>query len=310
MHNRLIRTLILIFWLVSMSWLASTRIAPKYFAPKQPDRRVIRPGEKNFPKKDSWRISWKSKTIGNASNEVDIDELGNGTIHSNVEFDQLPIREIGNELFGSFGMLMKLVPLDRLDKQTELSVKSVSHFDPFGSLDRIISKVKLQEFGEVIRLEGRVADQQLHVRVFPGGSFASATGSNTKSLFKKSFDLPADANVTNWLTPEAQFRNLSVGQKWESQVYRAFPPNSPYREIESEVIGKDILPWNGEAVPVFVIEMRDVTGALTASRSDTSRMWVDNRGEVLKQELTLGKARLIFDRVAQNEQDNSGSETE
>ena len=297
MHNRFVRTFILIFWLASMSWLASTRIAPRYFAPSRPDSRAIRPGEKNYPKKDSWNISWKTKLIGTATIDIDSDELGNGTIRSNVDFEKLPMREISGELLGSYGMLMKLLPLDRLDKQTHVSVKSVSHFDPFGSLDRIGSSVNIGKLGEVIRLEARVDDQQLRVRVYPGASF-SGSADGTKSLFNKSFDLPADANVTNWLAPEARFRNLAVGQEWESQEYRAFPPNSPYRQIVSKVVGKDILPWNGEAVPVFVIEIRDVTGSLTASRADASRMWVDENGEVLKQALQLGTATLIFERVA------------
>ena len=282
-----------------MSWLASTRIAPTWFAPSQPDGRVIRPEEKNFPKKDSWVISWKNKLIGTATINIAIDKLEHGTITSNVDFDQLPIREISNELFGSFGMLMKMLPLDKLDTQTSLSVESVSHFDPFGSLERINSRVNIEKIGDVIRLEARVEDRKLNVSVFPGGAFAGPQVlPTTRSLFNKSFDLPADANVTNWLTPEVRYRHLAVGQKWKSQVYRAFPPNSPYRQIESEVISKDILPWDGEAVHVFLIEIRDITGSLTTSRADTSRMWVDDNGEVLRQELTLGNAKLVFERVA------------
>ena len=295
MHQRTMRILIITFWLASMTWLASTKIAPILVRLERPDQKAIRPGEKNSPKNYLWEIDWKQKAIGEARMTVDSDISGKIAIRSQVDFTRLPLREISHELFGSFGLLMRLVPLDQLDTQMEMRVTSVSHFDVFGGLDRIASSVNLGDLGEIIQLEGRVDGHRLHMRVLPGSAFAnSVTEGSTKALFSNSFDLPEDANVTNWLAPESRFRRLAIGQEWQYQVYRAFPPNQPYRTVQACVVSKEVLACQGEVVPVFVIELRDVTGTLTATRTDTSRMYVDDQGEVLKQELRLGSATLVF----------------
>ena len=282
-----------------MSWLVSTKVAPRLMTSDRPTQTRIQVGKKDIPKDYLWEILWKDRPIGTAKITVEPGKQGKATTRSHVDFQKLPMREISTELFGNFGMLMKMLPLKKLDVQTRLQVQSVSHFDAYGALDRLASNVELEDVGEVIRMEARVADGQLHFRVLPGPAFFSSDEQSAPpALFSKSFDLPEDANVTNWLAPESRFKNVAVGQEWEYQVYRAIPPNNPYRTVKAMVVGKEILPWEGEAVPVFVIELRDVTGTLTATRTDVSRMFVDDSGDVLRQELAFGKSELVFVRKA------------
>lgn len=294
MEYRGVMVAVFVFWLVSMSWLVSTKIVPMFGPLAPPDQRVFRPEAVDDEEVTCWKIYWNDRPVGWARSTAMRQSVGFGTVQSVVHFDKLPVKEMSNELFGVFASLLKLPSLG-LD---ELSMTATSHmeFDPFGSLQRFRSSLDLDSMGELFRLKGGIVDGKLQLRVMKGNSLLEPGESSSKPLVSREFDLPQDALVADSMIPQSRLAGLQVGQTWRFRAYRAIPPHDPFQVMQATVEREEMFPVEDDVEPVKVVRYLAVggSGLTTAKQQASSTLWVRDDGTVVQQQMRLGNALIEF----------------
>jgi hypothetical protein len=117
--------------------------------------------------------------------------------------------------------------------------------------------------------------------------------------YKTQIDLPADALMSDVLSPQARLPGLRVGQSWTVPIYSPFrPPNAPVEVLHAAVERKDPIFWHDKIVPALLVVYRGDPGlGLSSNQAARSQAWVDYQGEVIKQEVSLLSSRLLFVRA-------------
>ena len=90
---------------------------------------------------------------------------------------------------------------------------------------------------------------------------------------------------------------LSVGQKWTTPVITPMATLNSVRLVESLVEKKEKITWHNEEVETFVIAYRNDGGPGAENRKPAGYAWVLEDGLVVRQELTLGNARIRLERM-------------
>jgi hypothetical protein len=111
--------------------------------------------------------------------------------------------------------------------------------------------------------------------------------------------LPADAVVSDELSPLAYMTGLRLGQEWTVPVFSPLrPPDSPIQMLHAQVEARDPVSWQGEVKGAFrVVYRMDPGSALSSSREPNARMWVCEDGMVVKQEVNVLGSKLVFQRL-------------
>ncbi|HEV3417256.1 MAG TPA: hypothetical protein VG056_10595, partial [Pirellulales bacterium] len=141
---------------------------------------------------------------------------------------------------------------------------------------------------EEIVMEGTIEGSQLKLRVDAGGANYS-----TERY------MPRDALIGDELSPQARMPGLHLGQVWTVPVYNPLrPPDSPMEILQASVEGRETLMWNGSGVNTLLVVYRSDSGSTYgASRAPRGKMWVDDSGTVLRQEMDLLGSKLAFVRL-------------
>jgi len=315
MESRTIQIAILVFWFASMTWLARTKILPLLGPSARPDQRIFRPESPDEDQVVCWKIRWSNRTIGWARTEIRRRSMGQGHVKSVVHFDRLPTQKMVREMFGSMSLFVKMLNLGNDDLEVTFTARSEMSFDTFGVLEQLESTVDLQHIGEIFVLKGLVRDEQLALRVLPGRDLQISAGGTKEqdqnALFEKSFRLPPDALVADALSPQSRLAGLAVGQTWQFQSYRAFPPQNPFRLMQADVEREEMIAWALVVEPVKVVTFTDISGSgLTMARTPSNTLWVRDDGTVLKQQMELGNIMIEFIRQLEDDCDAAKSSTE
>jgi hypothetical protein len=296
MESRGIKLSVLVFWLASMGWLASTKIVPMFGPTAPPDQRAFRPEAETGEDVTCWSIHWNDRPIGWARSTVTKQSVGFGTVHSVVHFEKLPVKELSRELFGAFAAFLNLSELG-ID---ELTMTATNHmeFDPFGALQRFRSSLDLDDLGELFRLKGTVDGETLQLRVLKGNSLMSADEDSSRPLVSRDFDLPKDALVADSMTPQTRLAGLQVGQTWRFRAYRAIPPHDPFQTLEAVVEREEMFPIGNDVEPVKVVTFTPVggSGLTTSKKQASSTLRVKDDGTVVNQQMRMGNVSIEFKR--------------
>jgi len=322
MEHRGTQILVLLFWLISMGWLATTKIAPQFAASDRPDQRTFRPESSSDVETQAWKIRWNHRRIGWAKTTTRRFTDGQGFVESEVRLENLTVRQMLKEMFGSAMIMLRAFDLGGVDDQLRVGcrVKTEMNFDAYGRLKRFVSGLELDSFGELISTRGTMGGGKLSVDVFSGaalddmpegalgshggalevpGSDGDTTEVRYGALLSRDFEVPEDALIADALLPQSRLTGLIVGQQWTFKSYRAYPPQNPLREVEARVERQEMLGWEDDVEPVFVVSFRDVSGSgLTAASEPNSWLWVRKDGTVLKQQMRMGNVNVDFLRVS------------
>jgi hypothetical protein len=96
-----------------------------------------------------------------------------------------------------------------------------------------------------------------------------------------------------------------VGQEWTVPVFSPLrPPGNPVDVLQARVERRDLLIWEGQTVPVNVVEYRTDSGsALSSTSHPRAKLWVRDDGAVLKQEISVLGTELVFVRLSPDRSD-------
>jgi len=301
MPVRLSHTIVVCFWLATMGWLAVVKILPGLRRGERPDYYSTLDREAPIRPPDCWRIVWRDRTIGFAATDVDRRPDGQAVMRSVVQFDELPVQSMANELFGVLAVMLKPMFQGTGDLQIELLIASQMQFDSEQRFSGFTTRVNAAQQADFLVLSGNTDAQgtlTFEARMHDGGQ-----GSGTQIL-KREVDLPAGALVSDALAPRPELKNLSVGQSWTVPVYRPFPPGSPPQIIQATVIRLEPIFWESNEVETMLVEYQSVAGSNINIASDPiGREWVLLDGTVVRQQVIFSGLKFQFDRLPEDNPD-------
>jgi len=286
MGSRFFNVLILLFWLVTMSWLVVNKVLPPLRVGEPPNYRSII-SERNRKVPVCWRISLNDRPLGWAATHFTSRPDGLVESRSRVYLNYLPLDQVAP---GWIGTVVK--PLVEQTRHGGVEVHSQLEIDPLGRLVGFRSKMNLANYPDSIRLHGTVSGTSLAIQV-QSGDFS----------YKTERYLPNNAIVADELSPQAQLPGLRIDQQWTMPVYSPFrPPDSPMEILQATVEREASLVWDGvQADTQLVVYRGDPGGSAGAAHDVRGKLWVRLDGLVLKQELYLLNSKLQFTRMSPRE---------
>jgi hypothetical protein len=308
MHGRLFNITVCLMWLSTMTWLITQKVAPSLWVGKPPNYKTIIEAQQLNPTV-GWTLSLNNKQLGWALSTLVLQDQGPKEIRSWVHFDDLPLQELTS---GWSRALLKLI--DQPTGKLKMDVQSTLTIDTLGKLLRFDSRVKIDPYKNVLRMQGIVDKLQLHVEI-RSGDFSYSTD----------VPLPQHALVSDSISPQSQLPNLAKGQAWTVPAVSPLRPSNNLMEmLQAKVEDMEPIVWNDEQYDAWLVVYRSDPAASFKSDPKANirgRLWVLDDGDVIKQQIMIFDSVLLFERmsIAQSERllkkrrdldDHSESESE
>ncbi len=281
-----------VLWFASMGWLLTSKVLPTLTNGQPPDYGDILPKtEVVNPDPVRWSIRWNSKKIGWAENKITRSTDGTGRILSKVQFEELPVDQMLQDLLGVLGRFAGTMTgeIGNID----LMVLTSLDFDHYGVLNRLDTTVNVGDLNDLLHVQGQVIGEKLDLRA------RVRTGNGLTDIYReKEIHLPPDALLTDSFSPRPKLANLRVGQTWTFQSYQPLMPHSPLTLIQAHVEREELLEWNGQMVRTRKVAFsRDSGSGISSTRMPVAELWVQKDGTVLRQDLKLASVKVQFVRV-------------
>ena len=269
MDGRISITFVVVFWLMTMTWLMWTKVLPPLLHGDPPNYKSIVSDHEANPAPSAWMVSYNGKRFGVAVSRLKRSgEMSR--IHSFVKFDRLPLEEFPflPALLGS-----RIPQIEAMKVQ----VHSTLMIDTLGRLLDLESRMRVNGM-ELLRLNGVVDAGILNVTA-------------TSSFFgKRKFQQPLGSNslLGNQLSPQDRLPGLRVGQHWTVPVYsviRSLKQENPIEIAFARVVREDLISVGGKKMETHLVLLGSDPGA--GDRDATGRMWVAKDGTVVRQEMRL-----------------------
>lgn len=284
----------MVLWFASMGWLFSTKILPTLTDGQPPAYVDLLPKQEVIvPDPVRWSIRWNRKEIGWAENKITRSSDGTGKIVSEVNFEQLPVDSMLQDLLGVVGKFAK--PFVGEIGNLDLHVLTNLDFDHYGVLSTLETKVDLGDAQELLLITGHVNGEKLDLRAMV------SMGADAKQVFRdEEIHLPPDTLLADSFSPRPQMANLRIGQTWTFQSYQPLMPHNPLTLIQAKVEQEELLEWNGQMVRTRKVAFRrDAGSGISSTRKPISEVWVQRDGTVLRQDLLIANVKVQFLRVEQ-----------
>lgn len=287
MGNPAFNVIVVVFWLATMGWLVTAKILPPLRVGEPPNYTSISVESQKDPP-TFWAIRMSGRTIGWAANWYVRRPEGISEFYSRVYLAELPLTEIApGWLTTVLKPIFSNLDLMDIDKQSWLVV------DPLGRLSDFESRIRLAGIPDAIRLQGTVEGSRLKLLVRSGD--VSAT------IYQP---LAANSLMTDELSPQSRMPNLRAGQTWTVPLYTPFrSPHSPMDILQATVEAQDAIRWDGKRTPARLVVYRGDPGSGRGSNDIRGRMWVDDEGLVLRQEITVFRSPIQFERMPDRQAD-------
>lgn len=306
MYSRWFSIAVILFWIATMGWLFQRKILPPLVVGDPPSYRTILADRQQAEKPAGWTIYLDQQPLGWATNHPR--QLDNGVteFRSRIHLKRLPLEEITP---GWMKSLLRMVDSQELGQlNLNVDIDGSLEIDPLGRPIGFNSKAmfgqnaaRRDEQGHLlpgetdsryaINIQGVVEGRQLKLKV-RSGDF----------VYNTSTYLSPDALMSDAMLPQSRLPNLKVGQTWTAPIYSPLrPPTSPVEILHARVERRDLIPWQDQVIPAFLIVFRSDPGSeMTNNREARAKAWVDLDGDVIKQEVYLLSAHLIFERLPDN----------
>ncbi|HEY3393130.1 MAG TPA: hypothetical protein VGK58_10505 [Lacipirellulaceae bacterium] len=273
MGNRIFVGVVVLLWAGTMSWLMVARILPPFFDGEPPGHGVT-----NVEEPVCWKIEYAGRPVGHAVSQAVSGALGTTEIHSRVLLEDISIRELAPQWMGS---------LVRGLGQISLDTRTAMTLDSLGNLSSFDTKVRLNNLPLVMKVQGRVVEAELRVKIQSG-----------EVTHEVSYPVPKQSLSANELIPEPKLLQVYVGRKWQQEVFSPFrPPTNSMEILQAEVVEEGVLEQNGETTKARKIEFRTLSAAgVAADNTLRAVVWVAEDGTVLRQDMYLMTAKLRFER--------------
>jgi hypothetical protein len=281
MGNQPFNVIVILFWLATMGWLVVAKILPPLRLGDPPNYASILEGSRDEPPA-CWAIRMRGKSIGWAASRIDRRDDGTSELYSRVYLGALPIEELApGWLAGAIEpVLADLRRLD-VDKRSRFAI------DPLGRLVEFESRLRLADLADAIKVQGRL-----------DGSSLTLTVTSDELPATISYSLSPNSLLGDELSPQARMPGLRVGQTWTVPLYSPFrSPNSPLEILQATVEREDRFRFDGQFVNTRLIVYRSDPGSGVGGGQTRGRTWVRDDGVVLRQEVSVFRTPLVFDRL-------------
>ncbi len=274
MSNKLFAAAVVVLWLVTMSWLVTTKILPPMNSGEPPTLQAAVLGEIAC-----WKILWNDEAIGWAGREVAGGIRGAREIHARVVIDDFRLSDFTPSIMA--GLVEDVGPL-QMDAVSRVDI------DPLGDLSGIEAKLRFNGMPAAITMTGRVRQGRLEVRAKAG------TYTHETQLL-----IPNHAGLGNELTPTGRMPAMYVGRSWKMYIYSPFRlPSDAVEIVQAEVVREEFARIGERRVPAKRIEYRrlDATG-VSDDQTLKAIAWVTRDGTVVRQQVFLFNGSLVFERL-------------
>lgn len=304
MEKRFFNMLAIAFWLAAMSWLVVVKVLPPLIGGDPPDYQSALARADELPPPVCWRMRWNDRLVGFAATAVRPASGGAAEMRSVVQFENLPLTDILNELSGGLAKVFQPM-LGGENVKLDMTVISLMRFAENGEMQGFHTTIDLSGIKNFLQLKGQIVDGS-RLRVVTEINNSGKTENATQlDMLTKEIELPRNAVINDALAPRTELKNLRIGQSWTIPVYRPFPPNSPVRIIHAHVERHDIVFWEGRPVETFLVVYREDAGSgVGAARSVIGRTWVRSDGGIVKQELLFSSLRFTLEQLPRSSWDN------
>jgi hypothetical protein len=293
MESRWFNIAVILVWLSTSSWLVVSKVIPPLRRGQPPNYQSMytQHGKDDEPAPPvAWEMSLNGKPLGWAVSKVVLaSEHSRDTsltdISSRIHFDRIPLAELSPAWMTKILLRSTIEPVDNLQMDAISSLK----IDSLGHLAEFDSSLSAAGVPNSIAIRGKVRASLLR------GEVKTAEFAYPFEIY-----LPGDALVSDELSPQSRLTGLHLGQEWTVPVFSPLrDPRSPVEILQACVDSRDLLMWEGEAVPVFQVVYRPDSGAaLSSTGQPRAKLWVRDDGTVLKQEVAVLSSRLVFSRMS------------
>ncbi|MBN1589866.1 MAG: hypothetical protein JW888_10160 [Pirellulales bacterium] len=286
MYSRWASFAVIVLWLTTMTWLVKEKVLPALLIGEPPDGQKVLAARESVPLV-GWHLRWNGEPVGWALSLTERSSNQVTEIRSRVRFERLPLGDITPgwlpALFDSVDAIPSRI---RADANTRLLL------DSDGQLMNIRSSVRFEPFGEEISMVGEVRGVVMKLVV------------RSRGLCYRT-EMPIDPTAIHGeaLSPQTQLPGLHEGQTWTVEVGSPLSyPTCPVEVLQASVVGLNRLCWQGEMLPVWLVEYHTNPGHRLSTASETrGRLWVRPDGTVLVQEVSILNAKMRFVRMEQEE---------
>lgn len=287
MGNRWFNLAIVLVWLSTTTWLVVAKIVPPLRRGEPPNYRSMYSDQaEDSPTYVAWDMSLNGNSLGYAVISLTKKMSGDLTeVESRIHFEHVPLEELSPAWMKAL-VRTAVLPTDNM----RMYVNSRLIIDKLGYLSEFKSTLRVAGFSDSISIHGTVSGTVLKIRV-------------TSGELEYPFDtyLPSDSLVSDELSPQLFLTGLRVGQQWTVPVFSPLrPPTNPVDVLQARVDRRDLLMWEGQTVPVNIVEYRSDSGsALSSTSRPSAKLWVRDDGAVLKQEISILGSQLVFVRLSE-----------
>jgi hypothetical protein len=270
MPSRIVSLVILIYWSIAAFCLLTWDVLPEMTSGYPPDLRAItqavdsaRPIRWSIQVVDDPRFPDVRRIVGEAVTGCTRRPDGWSELTSRVKLD-------------AGGLLKGTAFFTRSSIRLELESRYL--VDRSGNLHSFVLEVKSADSPEtLVEVKGEIKGKTMEV-----------VSHGPVDILNKKIVIGYEPKsvIQDVLGPLDRLPGLHVGQRWESQVINPF--TGQVSPVKVEVKKRDLLPWNGNAVPTF--EVVQNIGPLSM------RTWVRLDGVILRQEVPLPYVRLVLER--------------
>lgn len=287
MGNHPFNVIVVLFWLATMSWLVVVKVLPPLRVGEPPSYSSILQQSGEQPPV-CWSIRLHDKSIGWAASKTVRRKDGITELYSRVYLADLPLEDLAPGWLGSVlkPALRNFGPLD-VDKKSRLVI------DPLGRLVGFVSRVRIGDVPDVIKVQGQIEGSTLTMVVQSG-----------EISYTIERDLPPNALIADELSPQARMPGLRVGQTWTVPLYSPFRPlNNPIEILQASVEREDRITWDDRQVNSRIIVYRSDPGSGLIGNEARGKIWVRDDGLVLRQEVGIFRSHLHFVRLTDGQAD-------
>ncbi|HEX7378782.1 MAG TPA: hypothetical protein VF278_16795 [Pirellulales bacterium] len=303
MYSRWFNLAVLGFWLLMMSWLVRAKILPSLVVGEPPTYRTILAQDESPDTPVSWSIWINDAPLGWAEAQNRVLDNGVTEMQSHVRLTRLPLAEI---VPGWMNSLLKLLsgPDDWQNLQLAVDAQSSLEIDPLGRPIGIYSRALLGDedvLPEKSRIDGQLVPGAVQITLqgtFEGSQLKLKVRTG-QMIYNTTAYLPPNALMGDALAPQSRLPDLRVGQTWTMPVYSPLrPPTDPVELLQATVERREPILWREHVVSTYLVVFRNDPGEeLSGNQTARAKAWVHSDGTVLKQEINLMSAKLMFERM-------------
>jgi hypothetical protein len=287
MDSRWYTTSVVLLWLTSMSWLVGTKVLPALCVGEPPSYREIVEAQKQDPPA-GWDLTLNGEALGWALSMAKPMADGGTELRGWAHFRRLPLAAAAP---GWVKSMLQL--LDQPLEVPKMDARSTFTISAQGRLTGFCSVVRIAPLLDEISLSGTVEGSKLTLTVRGNGL---GTTPSTEVY------LPPNALVEDSLTPQTKLPGLREGQRWSVPIYSPLRPTQTVEILQAAVERSELISWGGEVIDCWVVTYRNDAGSGIGGRvTQRGCVWVRHDGTVLKQELKLFEASLVFVRLTEEQ---------